>query len=398
MNLNRGTQGKAVLMSLLLICAGGCAQLQSPSIFPEPAKSYGASENNMQSDAAQFVARLATERAKTGPIDAKKLAQSGMSLSNQVCEVFFNELDDRRRKSDFYKDSYVATGTGITTVLATTQSHARSIVNITALLSGSSTIFESFRANFVFTPELKKVHKHIAEAQDRAWSETMSAIDSSGISTFEEVKKVLVAYDQLCSIKNIIYVINESVSVARFTSQDEPTLDPTKDNKDLAARLNTILYAKAGGARKPGVFTEEEMKSLYLAITMRDKKNVYQVLTDGTGESKALSDEIKRAMTALGYDFTKCTADKACGVDADAIFLTDSIGRLLNLDARLKEISAKVLEEAKSLDGKAAPPAGAAALPTEFDFKVLLKSQQKSLESGKLPQVRMYAVQPSGRS
>ena len=187
-----------------------------PSICSDPGKA-SAGKSQFERFRIQLECAAANDSTDKAADRKAKLAlvlQEGMALSDQICGEFFSALELRRREVDFGATSVTATATALTTVLAAAGTHARAVTNIAAALTGGTAILESYKVNFVLTPDLYKVHQHIKSMRAERLGLNKAALnEGAGLS---EIKQLLLIYDDTCSVKAIQWVIREAVKAAQF--------------------------------------------------------------------------------------------------------------------------------------------------------------------------------------
>ena len=141
----------------------------------------------------------------------------GVAFSNHSCEDFFNILEDRRTQSDVSKSAVNVAGSAITAALAEAGGHQRSIFNLATVMTAGNAGFEVYRAAFLLTPDLKQLRDLIQTGRTtRADAMRQKALEKK-YTSYTQVKEDLIAYDELCSHKVLVDVVNKSLANNKFT-------------------------------------------------------------------------------------------------------------------------------------------------------------------------------------
>lgn len=354
--------------AVLSACSNLPRTLEPEALFPGPSQSMDVSGLSTESDgsvcikssklvrkqipseATQFaVATFCAYQAQTQEDISfwmVRFVDKGIALSDYTCSAFFNQLESRRVEVAYSQTNMNLGGTAVTAVLAATGSNVRSIFNLATLLTVTNGWFENYKANYVLTPELDKLHTII---QDRLRApiavQVREKSGRGGYRSFDEAKRDVISYDQLCSHKVLQNVVSESIAKADlrpFSSGADP------DKIARASALKQDIYQVASGGAA-GDFAAGEFEALYaLATTPGDS-------TQRTKAAKALSQlEPKLApyLTKLGLDQP--------AIPAAVIANFQLVGELMSLasSADVRDIRAKIKQK---VDATPLPATGAAA-------------------------------------
>lgn len=341
--------------AILSACSNLPRTLEPEALFPGPSESIDVSglstgsdgnvciksskivENKIPSEATQFaVATFCAYQAQTQEDISfwmVRFVDKGVTLSDYTCSAFFNQLESRRVEVAYSQTNINMGGTAVTAVLAATGSNVRSIFNLATLLTVTNGWFENYKANYVLTPELDKLHTII---QNRLRAPIAGQIREKsargGYRSFDEAKKDVISYDQLCSHKVLQNVVSESIEKADlrpFSSGADP------DNMARASALKQDIYQVASGGTA-GDFATGEFEALYVIATTRGDS------TQRIKAAKALSElepKLATYLTKLGLDQPATPAAVSANFQL--------VGELLSLasSADVRDIRAKIKEK-----------------------------------------------------
>lgn len=313
-----------------------------------------------------FCAYKATSTADTS-YWMPRFVDKGVALSDQTCSRFFNQLEARRVESSYAQANTNIVGTAVTAVLAATETHARSVFNVATLLTVSNGWFENYKVNYLLTPELGKLHSVI---QDRLRAPIAASMReksaAGGYRSYDDAKKDVMSYDQLCSHKVLQNVVTESIAKAEIL----PFVSgPSSEKVARANDLKQDLFQTASGGTA-GAFSAGEFEALYVVATT-------------TGDS-AKRIAAAKALTELDAKYSayvsKLGLDQA-NPPAGVVTKFQLAGELLALDtlADIRTLRAKIAEKvtaAAGSPGAAAPPVPNPVLDKaqSESFKALAKS------------------------
>lgn len=258
----------------------------------------------------------------------KRFVDKGISLSNQTCELFFDDLEFRRVEASYSQTNLNIGGTAVTALIAATNNHMRTVLNLATLLTVGNAWFENYKSNYILTPQLRKLHDLIQTGlRDPIGNEIRSKNNANGYTSFDEAKQDVLKYDALCSHKVIQDVVNESVAVARFKPLPSGQ-DPDKTAKAEATKND--VYALAVAPKKGGQFAIGEFEALYVVATMPDAESRVKAAV-------ALTQLVVEPYTTY---ITNLTLDKVSPIPS-SILQFQYIGELLNLESNEKIKSAR---------------------------------------------------------
>lgn len=304
-----------------------------------------------------------------------RFVTKGLGLSDDNCERFFNELELRRVEASYAQTNTNIAGTALTAVLAATDAHRRAIFNLATLLTAGNAWFENYKANYIMTPQLRKLHELVqGSLRDPIAAAILAKSQANGYRTFDEAKRDLLRYDALCSHKVVYDIVTQSVAKAEIKTFETP---PDRSKVEKAIEVKKAIYqAAAGGATgvAAGAFADGEFEGLYVLATTPagDRVKAAKALV-------SLFPQIAPYVTKLGLDVATPAPP--------TLEKFQLAGEYLGLDATEKvrslraQIKAKVAEDDKAAAAAAAAPPGTQAFPSTAMINEALARQAKFIET-----------------
>lgn len=217
---------------------------------------------------ARYCAEIAV--APNEQLWRRRFVERGVALSMHTCSLFFDSLERRRVDTSYVQTNMNIVGTAVTAILAIGGDHTRAIFNIATGLTLGNAWFENYKANYVMTPNLGKVHAKLKTELQEPFAEVLTAKAKKGYETFDLALSEMYEFDKLCSHKSIVVLLDRAVEAAqviRYT--DAPAPSPADVAK--AEDIKQLLYASATGGTK-GTFTKEQFVLLYSLATTPDEQ------------------------------------------------------------------------------------------------------------------------------
>lgn len=227
------------------------------------------SDNSIPSEFSQFAVLSYCAYSQDFVVYQKAFVDKGITLSDQTCGVFFNELEAKRTGSSYLQTSANITGGAVTAVLAASTTHARALINTATLLTATNAWFEAYKSNFVLTPQLSKLQSKLqTNLRDPLAVQMKAKAGTGGYSTFDDAKRDLLKYDQLCSHQVLMEIVTESVATAEL----EP-FDPVPSSVKVTKALSLIqaIY-DVGSKNGAGIYDKGDFESLYTVAVMASNK------------------------------------------------------------------------------------------------------------------------------
>ena len=303
-----------------------------------------------------------------------RFVDKGLSLSDQTCEDFFNALESRRVEASYAQTNMNIGGAAATAILAVTDAHRRSIFNLATALTTGNAWFENYKANYIMTPQTRKVHDLIQnDLRGPIRTQIVAKSQANGYRSFDEAKQDIMKYDALCSHKVIQDVVTEAVARAELRTF-ETSLPGSKAEK-ADAEKSAIYKVASGGAA--GGFTGSEFEALYAVATMptdAERAEAAQALVD-------LHSAFATYVTNLGLDNSAAQPPTLTRFRyAGELLGLESSPVVSSLSKAIKDRMAERASTAAPLTGSnAAPPAPPAVRP---------EARQRMVEALRAPSSR----------
>lgn len=247
-----------------------------------------------------------------------RFVDKGVALSNQTCELFFDELERRRVETSYAQTNFNIAGTSVSAILALSQHHTRAIFNIATALTAGNAWFENYKSNYVLTPQLRKLHDLIqTQLRDPIGNQIKAKNLANGYTSFDDAKQDLMRYDSLCSHKVIQDVVNEAVAKAKMDGYSPGV------SANVQEQVNTLIkeiYAQAN-KKAPGTFGQGEFEALYVLATSSEADRII------AAKAYAQDASVATYIAELGFDGKKSP-------DANVLTKFRYIGDLLGLDTK----------------------------------------------------------------
>ena len=205
----------------------------------------------------------------------QRFVELGIAVADGLCREYFDVLEGRRVEARYNQTNMNVAGGVITALLAAAGGHQRAVLNLATGLTAGNAWYENYKSNYVLTPELRKLYDKVRQLQEKTSAEMRAQARPEGptsatanrYNTYGAAKADLVEYADLCSHKVMVDILNKSLDMARFTTEDVAT---PSANRDAAEALNAELSGLAGN--KDGLlFKAETLEELYVIVTRGGK-------------------------------------------------------------------------------------------------------------------------------
>ncbi|WP_431262481.1 hypothetical protein ACQ859_20370 [Roseateles chitinivorans] len=229
--------------ALLALALSGCASLrhsiEPERILPLPGESVVvpksltddngvkcalapsvASDGSIPTEVEQFSQAMycayTADASQQGPW-IRRFVEKGVTLSDRACTLFFDTLERRRVDAAYAQTNMNIGGTAVTAILSAAGHNARSAFNVATALAFGNAWFENYKGNFVLTPQLGKLHEKLKTDLRKPIGDRIRerAVDGD-YATFDVAKSDLQEYDELCSHKAIVLLLERSVEAAQI--------------------------------------------------------------------------------------------------------------------------------------------------------------------------------------
>jgi hypothetical protein len=299
----------------------------------------------------------------------RRFVERGVALSDRTCSLFFDEMEHRRVDAGYAQTNMNIAGTAVTAVLAASGNNARSVFNVATALALGNAWFENYKANYVLTPSLGKLHDSMNKKLRKPLSDAVLASAKEGYDTLEAAVVDVQQYDQLCSHKSIVMYLEKAVENAEV----EP-FQPAVPTKDAAAAK--VILAKLYKQASPTgteTFTDKQAAMLYIIATTDDATSRQSV----ANAAKKLAPEIE--------PFLKNLMPKLPEVPVDVLTDFTAVGKLLDFDGNADVRNARLaLDQQVAADKSKNGGKLAAAASADQDERKRKEALTKAFEAGTL--------------
>ncbi|TXD95419.1 hypothetical protein FUT87_06510 [Mitsuaria sp. TWR114] len=209
-----------------------------------------------------------TDESQQGPW-IRRFVEKGVTLSDQTCGLFFDTLERRRVDAAYAQTNMNIGGTAVTAVLSAAGHNARSAFNVATALAFGNAWFENYKGNFVLTPQLGKLHEKLKTELRKPIGDRIKERAASGdYASFDLAKVDLQEYDELCSHKAIVLLLERSVEAAQIRTF---ATGPSSADVEQAEVLEAELFALANPGVS-GAFAKGEVEELYVVAMTASKE------------------------------------------------------------------------------------------------------------------------------
>lgn len=271
----------------------------------------------------------------------RRFVERGVALSMRTCSLFFDTLEKRRVETGYAQTNMNTGGTAVTALLALGGAHARGVFNVATALTLGNAWFENYKSNYVMTPNLGKLHAKLKSELQEPLAAELTAKAKIGYETFDLALGEVYEFDQTCSHKSIVVLLDRAIEAAEIT---RVSTGPTPSDLAQAEAIKAALFKTVDG-KTGGTFTREQFALLYVLATTPDGERV-----DASTAAVALVDDLGSQMKGLGLNQER--------VPAGTIAQFLAVDKLLGLEGSLEIAAARKLVAEQV---KAAKSAGSAA-------------------------------------
>ncbi len=240
---------RLVIVAGLLLC--GCTDANSglfgeqidPSRVDESADSPGAialqgglsSKGIALPEAATFVGYY--KASATKPADASLASaflQSGITLSDRMCSVWFVRLGRAQARADNVTSDLASLGSLTSTLLGFGRVNPRIIGGIASAFLFGHQVLSSDQTAFIVAPDIGAVQSAIVTKQKTLAAQLVSDAQS-GKMNFWTAERNLINYDDQCSHLAVKNFVTSSVKAAAEAKTSPAASDPTTDDTTALA-------------------------------------------------------------------------------------------------------------------------------------------------------------------
>jgi hypothetical protein len=177
-------------------------------------------------------------------------------------------MEAQRQGVDYLQDTTNTAGGALVAALSFSSNHVRAVFNTATLLTAANGFYGNYKANYILTPQLQKLRNKLQTSlrDPIATKLRLKALNHEYMS-FDDAKRDLLRYDQLCSHAELQDMVSEMVSKSELvpiTSTETLVTNPE------AAKLVEKIYAQASGGGA-GVYTRGQLEVLYAVASVADE-------------------------------------------------------------------------------------------------------------------------------
>ncbi len=210
----------------------------------------------------------------------QKLAFQSFKMVRANCQAFFNRLERERVEIQYNQNNANVAVGAIAALLSAGAGHTRAVLNLTSGATVGNAFTENYKAAFIFTPELGKLHDKIkSELLDVREAEISQNLKNGSYATYADLIADLADYEDLCSHKTIQKLVSSMPDLTKFVFS----------NQEISVETRKMVAAIEDGlAKKQGLGEKSEQSWQALAalaeLEMADRKKVISFLKTKSGE------------------------------------------------------------------------------------------------------------------
>lgn len=225
---------RAASSSVLALALCACAGISERRAPYEPSQQKFA-------DLSQAAARFDERRtlAESSSTHIVSYLDSGVTLSNTACELWFTGLARAERDTALTKDLMNVVGNFILGITGINGANPATLGKGALGLSAANTAFEVYRAD-ILLGSIEDIRAKIREDRKVAEDALLARTDIS----FDAARRRLLEYHQLCSVERIKVLLNTSLAGVKFERPDLTLSSPI--DKATATVLTANLKSKLG--------------------------------------------------------------------------------------------------------------------------------------------------------
>lgn len=252
---------KAWDVSRILLLGISAATLCACASAPEKKTPYEPDQGkfaDLEEAARRFGEYKTAEQSS--PLEIQRYLDSGVTLSNTACELWFTDLAKTERDTTLNKNLMNVVGNFILGIAGINSTNPATIGKGALGLSAANTAFEVYRAD-VLLGDIEEIRAKIREDRTVAEDSLMARTDIS----FDTARRRLLEYHQLCSVERIKVLLKTSLSAVKFERPDLSLSSPTDKAKAMVLTAN--LQSSLGNVNVL-LQNEDLLYQLYLVLIL----------------------------------------------------------------------------------------------------------------------------------
>ena len=223
---------------------------------------------------SEFIKAKVNLSNSKGSFDYKmNYINAGIALSNRTCSLWFDGQYSLDKKVNTNQNLFSLIRTLAVTAMTFEGNSAKAIGSVSLGFDGINQGYEFFKENFLLTNTLLKLRKNVVIARKETAEILKNKVDPN--YNYYDAQNDLREYHFTCHPMALRGYIDESVELTRYVPADsgESIIDKAKKS-----RLNLDLYSLL--LKKTGMFSDEDLKNLYLQIFGADTEESKNMLED----------------------------------------------------------------------------------------------------------------------
>lgn len=294
-----------------------------------------------------FCAQRASEGTVEAPEEAKRYLAAGLTLSNELCDAWFNQLQVTQITLRQGSDMISTVGSVTAAILGFTQTPPETIGLTASVFGSAKQSVDSLAANYIVATDLTTVASAVREYR------ALYARDIDQAQApwnYYTARRVIMAYDNTCSALFVRKFVNARVSGSKGDSETQPLLD---------AAVNAFAGEWEKYFRKQ--ITVGELIDIYAYAILPDTPQpVRDKLAAGLRDQDLLDDEgIKFKKTGTTPVTAATLSNALFRANIDATIKARATARV---DALRGQLAAEATEKAKKEKEQKEVADGAAAI------------------------------------
>ena len=251
--------------------------------------------------------------------------QAGITLSNQQCSIWLNQLSDAERASRLSQDLFNIVGNAILGIGAINGWDTNTLARGALGLAAGNSLIESYRQR-IFQGIISNIIVELESGRSQMAGEILAfnrdTEDSNNI-IYDEATRLLSKYHQSCSPEAISKLLNESLKESKYAQPEMELSSPINEAKKSVIRgqLYTIIF---GGE---GQISDDNVYKLFVIFSQSSSSSAQKLKEDSYVKlvQSKLANPPPEAFVLSLYeyaaisDFNQRFSEQESGLKAEAI-------------------------------------------------------------------------------
>lgn len=201
---------------VLAVSISACATITPPVGIISESSAVELRTSFNQSLAAINTSLQNSQAVAANAVVVSNFLDAGMGLADLQCKSYFKNLGLAAQHYSFARKELGLTGGLVAGLQGLTGASAKAIAVTSSMFSFGTSSSENYADVFLFSPDISGLQELVEGAQ-RAYRDTVAA---QPIRSYGAAVERLRDYDKLCEVQTIRRLVNESVSTARFETDE----------------------------------------------------------------------------------------------------------------------------------------------------------------------------------